>query len=350
MGHDAFFIKSRYDVQVAKASIMARLYNRFAPWLFHPVQSYKRHEAQKVMASNARLRRVQALEHPRGFEHFMDVNIPSTEKVCSQYELMATPPQADAYVCGSDQIWGGVNPTMYLRFAPKNSKKISYAASFGGLVPSEETQNYIREAISDFDLVTVREASGVELCKNKLGRKDAQLVPDPTLLLHAEDYRAVSREPITERHTTKPYIFLYLLGNTMSVKVSEIMNFAEKHGLDVKYVASNGRVDEYPKIYPSVEEWLYLLEHSDYVITNSFHGTVFSLIFKRKFLTIPLSKTYQRMNARIDTLFESVNLKNRLYNGCFDVLFEDVDFADFEKMQAKEIERVKTMFNSILEK
>ena len=136
----------------------------------------------------------------------------------------------------------------------------------------------------------------------------------------------------------------------MSVKVSEIMNFAEKHGLDVKYVASNGRVDEYPKIYPSVEEWLYLLEHSDYVITNSFHETVFSLIFKRKFLTIPLSKTYQRMNARIDTLFESVNLKNRLYNGCFDVLFEDVDFADFEKMQAKEIERVKTMFNSILEK
>lgn len=348
MGHEAFFIKSRYDVPIVEASLPKRLINRLLPWVKHPIMSYRDHQTSIIMGANRMLRKQIALEHPRMFEQFMSNNIPSTKDVQNQNELIANPPMADAYICGSDQIWGGVNPTMYLRFAPVGTKKIAYAASFGGLEPASGILDYIRESIADFDLVTLREQSGVDLCRRELGREDALLVPDPTLLLRVEEYKKVSKSIYPQRTTEKPFIFLYLLGNTMSVSVDDIMQFASHNNLDIKYVASGGRLDEYPKVYPSVEEWLNLIEQSSYVITNSFHGTVFSLLYNKKFMTIPLSGSYQRMNVRLTTLLNNINLESRLYNGDFAVLFEEMDFTGFESFQEKEISRVIRLLNTVL--
>lgn len=348
MGHDAFFIKNRYDVPIVDTSFPKRLINRLLPWLKNPVVSYRNRQASLLVEANRRLRKQIALEHPRLFEQFMSNNIPSTKDVQNQNELLANPPIANAYICGSDQIWGGVNPTMYLRFAPPGTKKIAYAASFGGLVPSNDVQDYIRKNIADFDLVTLREQSGVDLCKQKLGREDAMLVPDPTLLLKAEEYKKISEQLDTKQVSNKPYIFLYLLGNTMTVSVDEIMQFAANSNIDVKYVASGGRFDETPKVYPTVEEWLYYLENSSFVITNSFHGTVFSLLYRKKFLTIPLSGDYKRMNVRLTTLLNNISLNNRLYNGNFDVIFNEIDFSGFDAYQNNEISRVAGMLNQVL--
>lgn len=349
MGHDPFFIKSRYDVQGISRPLPLRVLSRIRPWITHPVSNYRRRKNTKDFELNRQIRRMQALEHSRQFKQFMGKYIPSTEKIYNQFELLENPPIASAYVCGSDQIWGGCNPTMYLRFAPSGAKKISYAASFGGLVPDETTLSYIKESISDFELVTLREQSGVDLCRGMLGRDDALLVPDPTLLLDANEYRKVSNNGVVDRATEKPYIFLYLLGNTMAVQVEEIVRFAANNNLDIKYVASGGRIDEYPKIYPTVEEWLYLLDNSSYVITNSFHGTVFSLLFKKKFMTIPLVNAYQRMNVRIETLLNGIGLSNRIYNNKFDEIFESVNFNDFEISHSEEIRRVKELFEKTLE-
>ena len=336
MGHQAFFIKNRFDVPVVKFSFIKRLEMRIVPWLLHPIRSYDKRVSAKVMGEKRRLREIQAKEHPRGFETFMAEWIPSTENVCNQNELILNPPMADAYVCGSDQRWGGTNPTMYLKFAPKGTKKLSYAASFGGLKPEKKTVEYIKNAISDFNLVTIREHDGVDLCKQLLGRTDAELVPDPTILLKAEEYRKISKSLRTEWKIDRPYIFLYLLGNTMKVNVDDIMKFANKYHLDVKYVAIN--------------EWLYLLDNAAYVITNSFHGTVFSLLFHKKFITIPLTQTYKRMNSRIETLLDKINLMSHIYSNQFETVFKDVDFSAFDNYQLCEVDRVKKLFANTLGK
>lgn len=350
LGHEAFFIKSRYDNSNETSSLPKRILNRIIPWIKSPIKTWEARKDAQIMEYNIRLRKQIALEHPRHFSQFMDAFIPSTKDVYNQNELIDNPPIADAYVCGSDQIWGGVNPTMYLRFAPAGTKKIAYAASFGGLVPNPQTLVYIKQSISDFDLVALREQSGVDLCKSKLGREDALLVPDPTLLLKVEEYKKVSKTTNPQIATERPFILLYLLGNTMSVSVDDIMQFASRNNLEVRYVASGGRIDDYQKVYPSVEEWLYLLENSSYVITNSFHGTIFSLLYNKKFMTIPLSGSYQRMNVRLTTLLNNLNLESRLYKGDFKVLFEEIDFAGFKSYQEKEISRVTNLLNKVLVK
>jgi len=93
------------------------------------------------------------------------------------------------------------------------------------------------------------------------------------------------------------------------------MKWASKRGLNIKYVADAIRYDKYEKIYPTIPEWLWLIDHSSYVLTNSFHGTVFSMIFNKKFLTIPLSGDCEGMNSRVKSLFRLFNIKERFLDG-----------------------------------
>lgn len=350
MGHEAFFIKNKYEHNGSSASILSRILGIFRRCFFHPYKAYKTYMENKEVLALIKRRELQFKKHPRYFDQFTSQYIPSTDKIYTQFELLASPPKADAFVCGSDQIWGGENPAMYLKFAPKGVKKIAYAASFGGLIPSSKTKAYIKECISDFDLITIREKDGVMYCKEELGREDAVLVPDPTLLLTIDDYKKSLGIVDTKTKSEEPYIFLYLLGNTMTVETNEIMDFASRHGLDVKYVASGGREDEYFKEYPQVIDWLKMINDASFVITNSFHGTVFSLLFRKQFVTIPLDKAYKRMNVRISSLLESIQLENRIYKDNFDVLFDNIDFECFELYQSNEINRVKTMLNTVLKK
>jgi hypothetical protein len=113
----------------------------------------------------------------------------------------------------------------------------------------------------------------------------------------------------------KPFVFLYLVGNECNFDFKIFMKWASKRGLNIKYVADAIRYDKYEKIYPTIPEWLWLIDHSSYVLTNSFHGTVFSMIFNKKFLTIPLSGDCEGMNSRVKSLFRLFNIKERFLDG-----------------------------------
>ena len=266
----------------------------------------------------------------RKFSQFREKYIPSTKAVYTETELFINPPLADVYICGSDQIWSGGSPTMFLQFVPKNKKRIAYAASFGGSKPANLDEVSI--FLKTFDYVSLREKSGVELCK-QLGCATAELVPDPTLLLAPNTYRDMIMDV---QVGDEKYLLLYLLGNEIPISVDSIFAFAKSNNLKIKYVASQGRIDDYPKISPTIEEWIGLIDNATYVITNSFHGTVFCMLLNTPFLVIPLSGLRSKMNVRINDLLEKYGMKERIYKNTLDTIYNPVSFEKFNLLQESE--------------
>lgn len=283
-----------------------------------------------------------ALEHPRYFDRFREVYIPSTPICYTIDTLLSKPPYADIYICGSDQIWGNLDEGYYLQFAPSKAKCIAYAPSFGGITLNMEKKEILKKYLSRFIFLGLRENSGVSLC-HELGYANAVLVPDPTLLLPKIDYQKISNI----KKSFRPYLLLYLLGNKISVDVKRFFLFANHYNLDIKYVASQGRVDKYPKLYPSVEEWIGLIENAKYVITNSYHGTIFSLIFNKNFLTIPVSGVHSRMNVRIEDLLSKYGLRDRIFGDNLDFLLSPVDFSKFNEYRELELSMVNKTLNEL---
>lgn len=282
---------------------------------------------------NKRMYETQSVDNIRQFDKFIQDHISFTDKVYTEEEINQHPPKANAYVCGSDQIWGG-DFAYYLSFVPNDTIKIAYAPSFGGirsLNPDYEKQ--IKKYLLFFDFIGVREQSGVDLC-HRIGIANAVKVVDPTLLLTKQDYDCI-RIKTKKRN---PYIFLYLLGNPIACNVSEIYEFAKRNELEVVYVASQGRLDSYDKVYPQIGEWIDYLANAEFVVTNSFHCTVFSLIYKKKFISIPLIKGFERMNVRIEELLSESKLAFAIYKdrNMDSVFRKKFDFSIFQNYQKKE--------------
>ena len=234
---------------------------------------------------------------------------------------------------GSDQVWGWFYNENLLNFGPRNIKRIAFAPSFGGRPPRNEAQwKILSKHLKQFDLVTVREPEGIEYCK-KAGYTKAYHIPDPTLLLNVSSY-----EPFCEnsKKREKKYILLYLLGNYTNINLKEIYQFAQKKDLDVIYVESQGRIDDYEKEYPTIPEWLTLVKNAEYVFTNSFHGTAFSIIFHKKFLTFPLIGIFERMNHRVYSILEKYSLKSRIYDGDVNIINNTIDYTEVENIREKD--------------
>lgn len=259
----------------------------------------------------------------RKAQAFISEYVNVSDHIYTRRSILKTPPVADAFITGSDQVWNKLDGSYFLDFCNNSEvKKISYAASFGGNEYSGLDAIYVKRRLEPFKAVSVREEEGIKQCK-KLGVKDPQLVPDPTLLLNKNDYSKL----IVSDFSKKRYIFVYLLGNKTSFDIADIYDFAKQRGLEVIYVASQGRLDDFEKIYPDIPDWLSLISSAEYIVTNSFHGTVFSLIFERQFITIPLSGSALKMNGRINTLLNQFNLNDRLTTD-LKMLAEEIDYLE----------------------
>lgn len=126
------------------------------------------------------------------------------------------------------------------------------------------------------------------------------------------------------------YLLLYLLGNPIGIDVKDIFDFAKQRNLKIVYVASQGRKDVFPKVTPTIGEWLSLIKHSEYVITNSFHGTVFSLQYHKNGV-LPLVGEYAKMNSRITTLLNKYKISNHfLHNKDLTSIEKSIDYNYFE--------------------
>lgn len=216
----------------------------------------------------------------------------------------------DAYVVGSDQVWrpafnlGPRLGNMFLNFADDKVKKLSYAASFGckEWEYTEEQELQCGKLAKRFDAISVREASGVDLCKEHFG-VDATLVLDPTLLLDKEDYGKVCNDvPRKGKH-----IFVYSLVVSEGV-LAVAEKVAEKMGLPiiVKQAGSKVRKED------TIEDWFAEFRDADYVVTDSFHGMVFSIIFNKPFSVV---MNPSGGNERYISLLSHLGLMERIVNG-----------------------------------
>jgi hypothetical protein len=229
----------------------------------------------------------------------------------------------DAFIAGSDQIWrpeymGNFWSTVYFDFLQerkKKEKKISYAASFGtdewGYSPAQ-TKKCV-ELIKDFDAVSVREKSGVSLCKKYL-EVDAVHVLDPTMLLTEEDYADLIEKAQIKASTGN--LFCYILDET-----DEKRQLTEQIAGQLSLTPFRmGRKNDLPNVEDRVMEpvgkWLRGFYDAKFVITDSFHGMVFSIIFNKPFIVYG---NVNRGMARFDSVLNKLNLKNRLIRNIQDL-------------------------------
>lgn len=208
----------------------------------------------------------------------------------------------NGYIVGSDQVWRpifniGLLDTMFLSFLPKNAsvKKIAYAASFGTdewEYSDEQTAAY-QELAQRFDAISVREDSGVVLCKNHL-RIDAIHVLDPTLLLDKEHYNKLCIDIPSE----KGYLYAYILDQTAEDKI-RLEEFAKSKGLKLKICSADSSCTL------TMEQWIAMFRDAEMVITNSFHGIIFSIIFNKEFYSLTHT---DRGSGRIPSLFRQLGI------------------------------------------
>lgn len=216
----------------------------------------------------------------------------------------------DAFIVGSDQIWNDIltNKDLHycLDFVPERIKKFSYAASFGNVSNNQDTEKKYMEAICQFQSISVRELSS----KEKLvahGRKDCFVSPDPTFLLEKKQWIEFAR---FGRKLEKQYVLIYEL--TPGRKLVEFAkSLAVKNKLKVVFL--NESYTRHPEIEhirgANPVDFVSLIQHAKYVVTNSFHGTAFSIICNTNFWVETISQ--KNTNNRICNLLQIFHLENR---------------------------------------
>ena len=245
------------------------------------------------------------LQRPKELKRFVDNHIAHTKTVASYSARQLTQNGIEAIVVGSDQVWrykynNEIIDDKFLAFAKGiGCRKIAYAASFGvdkWDYPDDVTAR-VKGLVKQFNAVSVRETSASVLCRNILG-VEAPVVLDPTLLLTREDYLPFCT---SMQVSTGPYIASYVLDEDER-KQGMINCFAKEKGLLVKKMIVSD--DGCP-----IEEWLTTIKNAEYVITDSFHGSVFSILFGKQFYTFD---NKGRGADRFYTLFSALGLMSRL--------------------------------------
>lgn len=248
----------------------------------------------------------------QGFSSFLNQFITLSESTQTLDELQKYPPEADLYICGSDQIWNpneiGFYAAYFLDFGSTDVKRISYGASFGRKEIPPEYVDVLRMHLKRFDAISVREASGVEIVEQLTGREATQVL-DPTLLL--DDFFEVIDDSLTP---SGKYILVYRLyqERRLTKWMSDLINnISRETGLPVYTISPNNKyrgLEVGKQLHPSPSEFLGLIKDANLVITNSFHGTVFAILFKRRFITCSRDRYEDRQNLRMTELLNGLGL------------------------------------------
>ncbi len=296
---------------------------------------------QKMFEEWAKVTEEQEKEHPRYFEKFRSKHF-NIDK--GTYEGLLRHGY-DAFCVGSDQTWSAPSELYMLGWVKGKCKKFTIAPSVGHRNYSDEEIDIITPWISSFDFITVREQNGIDLVK-RTGRTDPIIILDPTLLVSSDIYNHYAK--MSEK--SKPYVLVYLLGGEISVSVEKIISYCHEKGYEVKYVESQGRNENVDKVYATVDEWLGLVRGASYVITNSFHGMAFSIIFHKPFLVFPLIGIMKDMNGRILNLAEQTKLNDRVYNGELETLFSPIDWAYTDSIRKNNKAQLVKIISNLLKK
>ncbi len=265
----------------------------------------------------------------------------------------------DIYIVGSDQVWRPFFSvdikTFFLDFVKddKNIVKAAYSVSFGTIQWefSKELTEECSKLIQNFDYISVRESSAVKLCQDYFSVKPEHLL-DPTMIIDKNIYAEFAQKTTIKKENL---ITAYILDNS-SEKIKIINKIADKMNMSViELMPSTKRFKEKSyktelSILPSIEEWLSSIMNAKFVVTDSFHGVVFSIIFNRQFIAI---NNKSRGSARFDSILALFNLKDRLINSESELteslIKSEIDFDQVNIILKKEKEKASGFLQKVLE-
>lgn len=230
-------------------------------------------------------------------------------------DLADTAKTFDSIICGSDQIWAPnvLNPAYLLNWANgKEVRKISYAASIGLPHIPDDLVSIYSDALKDFYRISVREQAGQQLLNDRFGI-EAKVVLDPTFLLTAKQYQSMEKRL---PNVKKNYVFCYFL-NAKHKYRNRVENFATDKSLSIIGVSVNSDDNDWMTVLGNEvgpAEFLYLVRNANYVFTDSYHGTIFSLLFHKEFYTFERFTTTDpiNQNSRIYQLDNWFGIKDRI--------------------------------------
>lgn len=256
----------------------------------------------------------------------------------------------DFFICGSDQVWKltapGLHETFFLRFTDCK-KRISYAASLGSKEIPYYNKKRLKKYLKEFKAISVREDDAQELLFEKLGVKSS-LVLDPVLLV-GKDFWETCLINYSNSIKSESYVFCYFLDEYGNY-VDEIIKNSFRLNCRIVIVDSGVQIPEllYEKsiiVQPSPFEFLYLLKNSSAIFTDSFHGTAFSILFNKRFWTMPRNYlVYPGQSSRIESLLRFTGLQNRYVSEgfCNDEIDYYVVNEKVDNLRKKSIDFLKT--------
>lgn len=272
------------------------------------------------------------------FFKFIKNNIRVSQKAYTKETLDEANNIYDLFIAGSDQVFNldcsNYDTNYLLDFVKEDNKKTSYAASFGfDEMPKEDVKEYKR-LLSGFNNISVREAQGVKIVEKAIN-KEAIEVLDPTLLISAEEWNQFVGKTENDK---KGYILIYAL-----LPSKTLIEFANKlqelTGLEMVFVKDSltkeghNILNKNVKYLKDVEpfEFVKLISNAEYVITNSFHGTAFSINFNKKFFTELLAPE-TKVNSRLENILDMLNLRDRQLVNLDSITLDEVDYEKVNKI------------------
>lgn len=348
MGHTPISMDIRYNRYSKVYKTMQVVKWLFDKYILRKKNTFKKHP---YLLSAKEKHNIIAFNEKKGRKNkaFVSQYISISSPLLSEKEMkqFLSDNQIDACIVGSDQCWRKdympqIGP-MFCSFVPDSIKKISYAASFGNEYWGYSTceTRYIKKLLGRFSSISVREESGIKLLVENVSIK-AKNVLDPTLLVPVEVYKNISyKSSVTYPKNT---LMCYVLDMNKE-KMTYLKNFAEKNYLTLHIFKPNAQNDE----LPGVEDWLAAFRDAQFVITDSFHGTVFSILFKKPFYVI-LNK--ERGISRFESILGKLGLTDRIIT---DITFTDkvkdnevIDWNIISGKLSTEIEKSKNFLQESL--
>ncbi len=348
-GHETYWIRTRVDPSASAPSPTEGFWpslRALARWGLRITGWRSKGDKQREFDRN----------HPRRFAPFFATHVPHTDREYTVDELLDNPPNADAYIVGSDQVWRDPTPLNLLAFGPQSVKRVAYAVSAPWTALSPEWYATAAPEVKRLQAISVRELEGLRVC-SEMGRSDAVQTVDPTLLLDRDDYRSLIRAEEDDLPFEQPLALAYFVNvlRRRDVPWTALRAFAANNGMDLRVVPLQGSELIFPSKYvytPSPTEWLNAFDKAECVVTNSYHGTLFALIMRRPFLALLQGGPTSAQNSRFFSILEPLGLSERIVSrreadvaSVRDVerrMFTEIDWTDVEARLAGLRERSET--------
>lgn len=260
---------------------------------------------------------------------------------------------SNIFCTGSDQVWGKIGTSefdenYFLNFVNSDAKCFSYAASFGKVNLSNEIKDKIPELLKKYSSILVRENSALEILDG-YGIKEAKQVLDPTLMLDKDEWEKLITKKDDEYNSNRKYILVYQLHHSKLFD-SYLKKLAKKTKLPVIRISPSKYFALKPgklKYLPNLSEFLSLFKNAEMVLTDSFHGTVFSIIFNINFIDILPNLT----GTRIESLLKLFNLENRIILGNefnFELIDKKINYNSVNKILNNEKNNSNMILKDVL--